>query len=194
MRQTPIPADLTDMLWHVLTVDPQRQLRAETEADRDAGVATVCPVRWRKAFVRQQNRNPDARTKAKAAPPIARAELVGYLIIGVDRQHTIPMDLLQKVDGIRAIMCRAGMAAVIPPYMVRPMLELPDQWTPPAPDTDKPAIVQVKVGEYLAPIRGLLKGQSVRVVEVSDRKARVEMGEGSHAPMWLNKVDLKEAG
>jgi hypothetical protein len=47
MRQTLIPADLTDMLWHVLTVDPQRQLRAETEADRDAGVAMVCPVRWR---------------------------------------------------------------------------------------------------------------------------------------------------
>ena len=192
MRQTPIPADLTNMLWHVLTVDPQRQLRAETEADRDAGVATVCPVRWRKAFVRQQNRNPDARTKAKAAPPIARAELVGYLIIGVGRGHTIPMDLIQGIDGIRAIMCRAGMAAVIPPYMIRPMLELPDQWTPPGPETTP--VIRLTVGEVLKPIRGVLAGQSVRVAELRDNQARVEMGEGSHAPVWLDKVHLKAAG
>lgn len=192
MRQTPIPADLTDMLWHVLTVDPQRQLRAETEADRDAGVATVCPVRWRKAFVRTRQTSPEGRAKAKAIPPIPRPELVGYLIIGIERGHTIPMDLIQGIDGIRAIMCRAGIAAVIPPYMIRPMLALPDQWTPPEPETTP--VIRLAVGEYLKPIRGVLAGQNVCVAELRDNQARVEMGEGGHAPIWLNKVDLKEAG
>lgn len=193
MRQTPIPEDLRSHLWHVLTIDPQRQLGIERAVDADAGVVTVCPVRWRRAFLRTRQTNPDARTRAKEIPPVARPELVGYLIIGVPMDRVVPLDLIQGVDGVRAIMCRAGIAAVVPPYMVKPMLEIPDQWAPPAPDDGKPKLTPIQIGERMAMISGLLKGQVGSVAELRDNEVRLEYG-GDHPPVWVHRTGLRQAG